>query len=44
MHLRLGLDVDALCWFIKNQQIRLRGQPFGQNDLLLVASDSVLIG
>ena len=36
--LDLGADVDAAGRFVEDQQARLRGQPLGQDDLLLVAA------
>ena len=36
--LDLGADVDAAGRLVEDQQARLRGQPFGEDDLLLVAA------
>jgi len=38
MHLRLGPNIDARGGLLENQDLRIAGQPFRQQPLLLVAA------
>jgi len=36
-----GADIDATRWLIENQDVRIADQPFGDDDLLLVAAGQI---